>query len=77
MVSFFKSLQSVFSGILADMPEGLKVVTEFIWKCRWFIVGAFVLIGVYQLVMVVLPFLLWTWVIKATIGSIFSIFSIL
>jgi len=37
MVGFFKSLQSVFSGILADLPDGVRIVTEFVWRVRWFL----------------------------------------
>jgi len=51
MVGFFKSLQSVFSGILADLPDGGMV---------------------FQLVTQVLPYLMWTWVIKSIVGSVFS-----
>lgn len=72
MVSFFKSLQSVLSEVLADLPDGLKVVTEFIWKCRWFIVAGFVLVGMYNVVMVVLPYLMWSFIVKMVVGSIFS-----
>ena len=72
MVSFFKSLQAVFTSILADIPEGLKVVLDFIWKARWFIVGGYVALLLYTLVMKVLPFLLWSWVIKSIVGSVFS-----
>jgi hypothetical protein len=72
MVSFFKSLQSVLSGVLADLPESVKVVTEFVYRVRWFIVWGFVLFGLYQMVMVVLPYLLWSFIIKMVVGSIFS-----
>ena len=72
MVSFFKSLQAVFTSILSDIPEGLKVVLDFIWKARWFIVGGYVALLIYTLVMKVLPFLMWTWVVKSIVGSVFS-----
>ena len=73
MVSFFKSLQSILSGIFADLPDGVKILTEFVWRCRWFIVGGFVLVGLYQMVMVALPFFLWTMAIKLVVGSVFSL----
>lgn len=76
MVSMWKSLQSMFTEAFADMPEGLKVVTEFVWKIRWFLMMGFVLFGVYQLVMVVLPYLMWTFIIKMVVGSIFSFISL-
>lgn len=72
MLGILKSLQSVFQSILADIPEGLKVVLDFVWKCRWFIVGGYVAVALYTMVMKVLPFLLWSWVIKSVIGSVFS-----
>ena len=68
MVSWFKSLHAVFTSIVSDIPEGLRVVLDFLWKARWFIVGGYVALLLYTLVMKVLPFLMWTWVIK----SIFS-----
>ena len=73
MVSLLKSLQSVLSGLFADLTDGVRIVTEFVWRCRWFIVGGFVAVGLYHMVMTVLPFLLWTWAIKMVVGSIFSI----
>jgi len=72
MIGFLKSLQSVFTSIVSDIPEGLRVVLEFIWKARWFIIGGYVALLVYTIVMKVLPFLMWSWVIKSTISSVFS-----
>jgi uncharacterized membrane protein YiaA len=73
MVSLFKSLQSILSGIFADLPDGVKILTEFVWRCRWFIVGGFVAVGVYNAVMVALPYFLWTMAIKLVVGSVFSL----
>jgi len=64
------------TDILAELPEGLKVVTEFLWKCRWFIVWGFILSAVYNAVMVALPFFLWSMAIKMVVGSLFSFFSL-
>ena len=72
MVNLFKSLQAIFTSVLADIPEGLKVVLDFIWKARWFIVGGYAVLILYTLVMKVLPFLMWTWVVKSIVGSVFS-----
>lgn len=72
MVSWFKSLQGLFTSILSDIPEGLRVVLDFVWKARWFIVGGYVALLIYTLVMKVLPFLMWTWVVKSIVGSVFS-----
>jgi hypothetical protein len=75
MIGFLKSLQDVFQSVLAGVPESLRVILEFVWKARWFIVGYVVLATLYAVVMKVLPFLLWSWAIKATVGSFLSIFS--
>jgi len=72
MLGFLKSLQSVFTSIVSDIPEGLRVVLEFIWKARWFIIGGYVVLLVYTIVMKVLPFLMWTWVAKSIVSSVFS-----
>jgi hypothetical protein len=72
MVGFFKSLQSVFSGILADLPDGVRIVTEFVWRVRWFLLVGWLGWMVFQLVTQVLPYLMWTWVIKSIVGSVFS-----
>lgn len=68
MVGFMKSLYDVFQSVLAGVPETLRVVLDFLWKARWFVVAGWVSLMVFALVTKVLPFLMWTWVIK----SIFS-----
>ena len=75
MLGVLKSIQSVFASILSGVPDSLRVVLDFIWKCRWFIVAYVVFAAVYGVMMKVLPFLLWSWAIKATVGSFLSIFS--
>ena len=67
------SFKSILTDILKDMPEVVTMVTDFLWKCRWFIVGGLVLIGVYQLVMVVLPYLMWYFLSKLIISTLLSI----
>lgn len=74
MVVFLKSLQSVFQSIIGDIPEGLKILLEFVWKCRWFIVVGFILFTLYTMVMKVLPYLMWMWVIKSIFGSLSFLF---
>lgn len=73
MVSFLKSLQSVLQNVLGELPEGLKVVTEFLYRMRWFIAGGFVLYGLYHMMMVVLPILMWSFLIKTVLGAVFSL----
>lgn len=72
MVGILKSLQSLFATLMSDLPEGLRIILNFVWKVRWFIVGGYVALMVYTMVMKVLPFLLWSWVIKSVLGSVFS-----
>lgn len=74
ILSYMKSLSDLFSTFVNDLPEGLKVLTEFVWRLRWFLFATFVMVGVYHVVMVMLPFLLWSWVIKSSIGFLFSLF---
>ena len=77
MVSFLKSLQSVLTGIVGELPEGIKVVTEFVWRIRWFLLVGWLGWMVYQMVTQILPYLMWSWVIKSVVGSVFSVFSLL
>ena len=75
MISFLKSLQAAFQSVLSDVPEGLRVIFEFVWKIRWFIVGGFILYSLYTMMMVALPFLMWSMVIKMVLGSFLSFLS--
>ena len=72
MVSLFKSLQGILSGIVSELPEGVKVVTEFVWRIRWFLLVGWLGGLTFQVVTQVLPYLMWTWVIKSIVGSVFS-----
>jgi hypothetical protein len=72
----WKQVQEVLAGLLADMPEGLKVLTEFVYRVRWFIVWGVVAVGMYNVVMVMLPYLMWSFIIKMVVGSIFSFISL-
>lgn len=76
MVGMWKQVQEVLAGLLADMPEGLKVLTEFVYRVRWFIVWGVVAVGMYNVVMVMLPYLMWSFIIKMVVGSIFSFISL-
>jgi hypothetical protein len=76
MVGMWKQVQEVLAGLLADMPEGLKVLTEFVYRVRWFIVWGVVAVGMYNVVMVALPYLMWSFIIKMVVGSIFSFISL-
>ena len=75
MVSLFKSLQGILSGIVSELPEGIKVVTEFVWRIRWFLLVGWVVWMVYQMVMVALPYLLISYGIKMVLGSFLSFLS--
>ena len=73
MVSFFKTLQSVFGSIFAELPEGVKVLTEFIWKVRWFLLVGWLGWLVFEVVTKMLPYLMWSFIIKSLFGSLSSI----
>ena len=73
MVSFLKSLQSLLSGVFAELPEGVKVLTEFVWRIRWFLLVGWVLWMVYNAVMVALPYLLISFGVKMVLGGILSV----
>ena len=55
-----------FAEVFQNMPEGLKVLTEFLWKVRWFLLVGWV---VYLTVMV-LPYLL----VALLVRQVLSIF---
>ena len=75
MIGFLKQLQDVFRSVIGELPEGLRVITEFVWKARWFIVAGVVLYSLYTMVMVALPYLMWSLIIKMVLGSFLSFLS--
>jgi len=75
MLGILKSLQDVVASVMAGVPESLRVVLDFIWKVRWFIVAYVLFAAVYGMVMKVLPFLMWSMVAKSIAGSLFSLFN--
>lgn len=70
MIGILKSLQTLFATLTSDLPEGLRVIFDFLWKIRWFIVCGWVAFSLYSMLMAALPYLMWTYVIK----SLFSFF---
>lgn len=74
MVSILKSLQTLFQSIVGDLPEGMRVIFEFVWKARWFIVSGMAMVMVYNVVMQVLPYLMWIYVGKSVFGGLFTLF---
>lgn len=75
MLGVLKSLQEVVATVMAGVPDSLRVVLDFIWKCRWFIVAYVVFAAVYGMMMKVLPFLMWSMVAKSVVGSLLSLFN--
>ena len=73
MVSFFKTLRSALAGIFSELPEGVKLLTEFLWKARWFLLVGWLGWLVFEVVTKVLPYLMWSFLIKTLLGSLFSI----
>jgi hypothetical protein len=74
MVAVLKSLQSMLTGILTDLPDGVKMVTEFLWKVRWFLLIGWLGWMVFQAVTQVLPYLMAVLVVKSLLGPIASLF---
>ena len=70
MIGILKSLQSLFATLMSDLPEGLRVILDFVWKCRSFIVGGWVAFSLYSMLMTALPYLMWTYVIKSVLSFI-------
>lgn len=73
MVSFFKTLQSTLAGIFSELPEGVKLLTEFLWKARWFLLVGWLGWLVFEVVTKMLPYLMWSFIIKSLFGSLSSI----
>lgn len=74
MLAVLKSVGSFFTTALSDIPDGLRVILDFVWKVRWFIVVGFILFTLYTMVMKILPYLMWMWVIKSIFGSLSFLF---
>ena len=55
---------------VGETTEGLRVILDFVWKCRWFIVGGWVAFSLYSMLMTALPYLMWTYVIKSVLSFI-------
>lgn len=72
----WKMLSDYASEFFADMPEALRVVLEFVWKARWFIIALAAMAIVYNIVMVVLPYLMWMIILKQVFGGFLSIFTL-
>ena len=72
-----KSLQSFLSGVLTDLPDGVRILTEFVWKCRWFLLVGWLGFLVFEMVTQILPYLMWSFIIKSVFGGLVSVFSIL
>lgn len=52
------------ADVLKDMPEGMRVMTEFIWKIRWFVFVGWVMYLVTQ----VLPYLMVAWFVRSLLS---------
>jgi hypothetical protein len=59
-----------------DIPESVKVVTEFIWKARWFLLIGWLGWLVFEVVTKMIPYLMWSFILKNIFGGIFSFLSL-
>jgi hypothetical protein len=73
MIGVLKSLQGFLDKL--DIPEAVTLFGDILWRLRWFIMGALVLVGLYNMFMVALPFLLWSFVIKSGVSFLVSLFA--
>jgi hypothetical protein len=69
MLGFLKSLQTVFAKVMTELPEGVKLVTDFLWKVRWFLLTAWLGWLAFNVVTVMLPYLMWTFLLKSIFGA--------
>mgnify|MGYP006919642915 CR=1 FL=1 len=63
--------------IVKDMPEGIKMVTEFLWRARWFLLVGWVGWLVVGVVSQLVPYLMAVILIKSAgpvVGSLMSLF---
>jgi hypothetical protein len=72
MLGILKTLQGFFDNL--NLPEGIKLVTDLVWDLRWFITIGLVGLGIYNMIMTMLPYLMWSFILKGIFGSLFNIF---
>lgn len=61
---------------LAELPEAIRVVLEFVWKARWFILALVAMTILYNIIMVVLPYIIWTIILKQVFGGFITLFTL-
>ena len=62
--------------MFADLPDGVKMVTEFLWKVRWFLLVGWLGWLVFQVVTQVIPYLMAMYIVKSTLGPLASLLSL-
>lgn len=72
----WKIFKDNIAEVVAGMPEVFRIIFEFLWKARWFIVATVAIVAAYHVVMVVLPYLLWAFILKKVFGGLFALFSL-
>jgi len=73
MIGVLKSLQGFLDRL--DIPEAVTLFGDILWRLRWFIMSGLVLVGLYNVFMVMLPYLMWTYVIKSGVSFLFGLFA--
>jgi hypothetical protein len=61
--------------MLTGVPESVKLVTEFVWRIRWFLLVGWLGWLLFEVVTKVLPYLMWMFILKTVFGGIFSFLS--
>ena len=62
--------------MFADLPDGVKMVTEFLWKSRWFLLVGWLGWLMFQVVTQVIPYLMVMYIVKSTLGPLASLISL-
>ena len=75
--TLLKGLSGFVGDIFKDIPEGVKVLTEFVWKVRWFLLMGWVSWLVVGVVSQLVPYVMTVLLIKSAgpvVGSLMSLF---
>jgi hypothetical protein len=73
MLSVLKVMQGFLDNL--KLPEAMQIFTDLVWRLRWFIVSGVVLVGLYNVMMVALPVLVWSYVVKSGVSFLFGMFT--
>ena len=61
MIGLLKGWAGSFAEVFTNLPDGLRTITEFIWRIRWFLFAGWCV----YLMTVVLPYLMIAWFVNS------------